>query len=333
MSEPQDTDLQARIAAMERELAELRKRQAAAVESTGEGVAFAGDRNFVNTGSIGGGVQVIHGNVYNGPPTTDPAEALRIYCRVLVAGSRYLPLRGVDVGAADPGAGQKTLNLAHVYIALDTKTSVPVEEKAKRRREDAPAHARGGQDSALPALEAAATNRCLVLLGDPGSGKSTFVMHLAHCLAAHGLEPAGGWLDHLPGWPQPDVVPIVIVLRDFARWYAAQVAEAEAAKKSKPEVAPGLMWAFIGERLDRAEPGIRRRAAAPGAGGRQGAGLVRRAGRDRRPCPSQHGARCRGRVCRPLRPQPPPGDLPHAVLPTERRLAAAQVSHLRAGAL
>ena len=43
-----------------------------------------------------GGVAVggdVHGNVYVGPPTTDPQEALRIYRRVLAATLGHLPLR------------------------------------------------------------------------------------------------------------------------------------------------------------------------------------------------------------------------------------------------
>jgi formylglycine-generating enzyme required for sulfatase activity len=189
---------------------------------------------------------IVRASVYYGAGTTDPAEALRIYRRVLVSGSRFLPLRGVDVGAGDPSAGQKSLSLAHVYIDLDTKTSVPLEEKGKPRRKDAPSLPEEGKSRPLPALEAAAVNQRLVLLGDPGSGKSTFVSHLAHCLAAHGLEPDAGWLAHLPGWPQPEVVPIVIVLRDFARWLAGR-SETEAKVKGKAE--PSVVWEFIGVRL------------------------------------------------------------------------------------
>ena len=248
MSESQDTDLEATIAAMERELAELRRRQAITVENTGPGVAFVGDRNFVKTGPIGGNVQVVHGNVYSGPPTTDPAEALRIYCRALMTGSRYLPLRGVDVGAGDPAAGQQPLNLARVYIALNTKTQVALKEsrteKARRRGDRAEPFGEGGKTRPLPTLEATAVNRRLALLGDPGSGKSTFVGHLAHCLAAHGLQPDAGWLDHLPGWTDADALPVMIVLRDFARWLAVKV-EAEAKVKADPS----LVWEFIASRL------------------------------------------------------------------------------------
>ena len=68
--------------------------------------------------------------------------------------------------------------------------------------------------------------------------------HLAHCLAAHGLQPDAGWLDHLPGWTDVDALPVMIVLRDFARWLAVKVG-AEAKVKAEPS----LVWEFIASRL------------------------------------------------------------------------------------
>ncbi len=61
---PRDADLQARIAAMERELAELRKRQESAVQNTGDGVAFHGSHNLVVSGKVQGDVI----QVYHTPP-------------------------------------------------------------------------------------------------------------------------------------------------------------------------------------------------------------------------------------------------------------------------
>ncbi len=232
------------IAGQVRRAAEALEQRAPRTKRGGDRIKIIGHQNVVVSGKAGRDV-----NINLGTLPTDAAAALASYCRVLIAGSRYLPLRGVDVGAAQPDTGQKALNLAHVYIALDTKTSVPVQKQGKRRSKDASTALEEARTRPLPALEAAATNPHLVLLGDPGSGKSTFVMHLAHCLAAHRVEPDGGWLDHLPGWPQADAVPAVIVLRDFARWYVAKAAEAVVAKKPKPEAAPGLMWDFITERL------------------------------------------------------------------------------------
>ena len=78
----------------------------------------------------------------------------------------------------------------------------------------------------LPALEAAARDRLMVLLGDPGSGKSTFVNYLALCLAGARLEemkeapamPGSDWLAHLaPAWTHGPLLPLQVTLRQFAR--------------------------------------------------------------------------------------------------------------------
>src|SRR4029434_2255679 len=81
----------------------------------------------------------------------------------------------------------------------------------------------------------------VVLLGDPGSGKSTFVTHLALCMATHALEPGKKWLARLTGWPQQeaDLVPVSVVLRDFARWLPPKAKKAE----------PRHLWNFIVDRL------------------------------------------------------------------------------------
>ena len=60
----------------------------------------------------------------------------------------------------------------------------------------------------------------VVLLGDPGSGKSTFINHLALRLATPLAQGQHDASLALPGWPVSHVpwVPIMIVLRDLARW-------------------------------------------------------------------------------------------------------------------
>jgi formylglycine-generating enzyme required for sulfatase activity len=209
----------------------------------GEGASGA----IAQDGSVAagaGGVAVggdVHGNVYVGPEPENLAEALHIYRRVLVQTSGRLPLRGVDVGASDPVGGRQRLGLAQVYVSLDTKTQVPLTEgEKKRRRERVLPEER--ETRPLGALEANIDNRRLVLLGDPGSGKSTFQNHLALCLAAHSLEPQAGWLDHISGWPEgeEDALPIVVIMRDFARWLPEKVTRAE----------PRHLWDFIVSRLE-----------------------------------------------------------------------------------
>jgi hypothetical protein len=202
----------------------------AGIQAKAEGRGAIAQDHSVATGA--GGVAVggdIQGNVYVGPPARDPAEALHIYCRVLVGTGRHLPLRGVDLGASDPSSGQQPLDLAQIYVDLDTKTMVPLAEEDKDHRERRAAF-ETRETRPLRALEATVDNRRLVMLGDPGSGKSTFVNHLSLCLAA-------GWLGRLPGWPEGEagLVPIPVTLRDFARWLPANVQKAE----------PCHLWGFI----------------------------------------------------------------------------------------
>ena len=210
----------------------------AAVEGSGAIAQEGGVAAGAGGVAVGGDMQ---GNIYVGPQPKDPAEALAIYRRVLVSTCRCLPLRGVDVGASDPTSGQQRLDLAQVYVNLDTKTPVPLTEEEKEQRERrAPLGER--ETRPLRVLEATAGNRRLVILGDPGSGKSTFLNHLALCLTTHGLEPEGNWLARLPDWPkeEAEVIPIPVVLRDFGRWLPDDTQKAE----------PRHLWDFVVSRLE-----------------------------------------------------------------------------------
>ena len=67
----------------------------------------------------------------------------------------------------------------------------------------------------LTAIEAVAKHRDLVLLGDPGSGKSTFVDYLTYILAGAQLEEEPGWRNMLDHQFDEPLFPIRIVIR---RW-------------------------------------------------------------------------------------------------------------------
>jgi len=86
------------------------------------------------------------------------------------------------------------------------------------------------------ALEALAANHRLVLLGDPGGGKSTFVNHLAYLCAGARLGEESGWLaaqDNL--FPAP-LLPLRVIVR---RWSSSLTA------KDKP--GPELVYAGLME--------------------------------------------------------------------------------------
>ncbi len=90
------------------------------------------------------------------------------------------------------------LRLEQVYIALNTTAQRhwPVSaEKAPRKI------GREGENALearpLSALRAVMEARRAVLLGDPGSGKSTLVQHLCLCLAGARRDPHSDWPKHL----------------------------------------------------------------------------------------------------------------------------------------
>lgn len=70
------------------------------------------------------------------------------------------------------------------------------------------------------ATEAVQQAEHLVLLGDPGGGKSTFLRHLAWALAERGLDHIGEETA-LVGWAQEQrLLPIVLPLRKLSGWIA-----------------------------------------------------------------------------------------------------------------
>ncbi|MGE3536030.1 MAG: SUMF1/EgtB/PvdO family nonheme iron enzyme [Candidatus Tectimicrobiota bacterium] len=251
-------DLSAQIETLRRELARLEAQHSAGLAQPGSGAvaqdgSVAGGERAVAAGA--GGVAIgdsvrnsmivtgsleVRGDVYLGQPSRDAEEALTIYRRVLLASTYQMSLRGLDVRASDATSTQQHFDLAQVYVELQTTTQVPVQEERQaqgQHRERAAAQ----EMRPLGALEAVQQQRLTVLLGDPGSGKSTFLTHLGLCLAAHGLEPHGPWLARLNGWPatEAQVMPVSVVLRDFARWLPAGVRQAEAFH----------LWQFMTARL------------------------------------------------------------------------------------
>jgi len=244
--------LEASLGLMPREqieplLASYREKQRALQSEFDTTADPAGDRSVQIDGSVTGSVIVAgNGNTVVTQPSPEPLdldgdEALAIYRHVLISSCQQLPLRGMDVDASDPTGGQRPLDLAQVYVELDTTTQVPLEEGAKRERRMGLGPSGERETRPLAALEAAAKHDRLVVLGDPGSGKSTFLRHLSLCLAAQAEDPQGEWLARLPGWPAgaAHVVPICVVLRDFAR-------QAPTDEEAKPK----HLWDFIATTLD-----------------------------------------------------------------------------------
>ncbi|HEY3230261.1 MAG TPA: NACHT domain-containing protein [Roseiflexaceae bacterium] len=125
--------------------------------------------------------------IYGRDPREDERRQLVWYLQTLAAKLYRLPLRGLDE-RLDRGDG---LALPRVYVALATT--------AKRL-----------------AVQAVEAHPHLILLGEPGSGKSTFLRHLAWALAQCVLDPERGQALLSDNDQRRVQLPIVLPLRTLA---------------------------------------------------------------------------------------------------------------------
>ena len=120
----------------------------------------------------------------------------------------------VERDYADPEQGQ-AIGLAEVYTALDTTELERVEREEELRH--FLAQVERGEARRIPAQELVNRESRLVILGDPGSGKSTFVNHLAYALAQANLAPdPAPWLARIAPWDHGPLLPVRVELRALA---------------------------------------------------------------------------------------------------------------------
>jgi hypothetical protein len=197
-------------------LLEKRERFEALLEGSGavaqgERATTAGERGIAVQGDIEGHAVTGDGVTIHPDPAQSAAKrARRRYLERVHQQCNVLPLAAMG---GEEGVGDE-VSLDQVYVDLDTKTRVPLTEEEKAAREDDVSMSMRGEDREsrpLTALEAASEERRLALLGNPGSGKSTFVRQLAARTAqAHlaGEVP-------FPGWER-GLVPVLVTLRELA---------------------------------------------------------------------------------------------------------------------
>ncbi|MEM1126202.1 MAG: SUMF1/EgtB/PvdO family nonheme iron enzyme [Bacteroidota bacterium] len=179
-------------------------------------------------------------------------EWLKTYLGALIRESQHLALGGIDPEASDMGrgaAGKPPMRLDRVYVELRVQIapSQGVASKTGLRDTRALLDARRGSADAredITARGAVATSTRLVLLGDPGSGKSTVLRHIALELARYHVGPQReaetipeAWQE----WGAP--IPLYIVLRDLD--LPAEPSRAEA----------GDLWNCLEAILKRKVPG------------------------------------------------------------------------------
>ncbi|HEY4688234.1 MAG TPA: SUMF1/EgtB/PvdO family nonheme iron enzyme [Anaerolineae bacterium] len=156
------------------------------------------------------------------------------YCDAIVQQHRYLNLQGVG---ADPNL---RVELESVYVSLKTN------ERSASDRDETNRAARRAFDPerALTAMQMAIRKERLVLVGDPGSGKSTFLSHLALRFAEAWDKDQKSILKKVFDWGLGLRVPIYVPLRSFNAALGAR-SQAEAA-----EYPAALLFDYVMRQLD-----------------------------------------------------------------------------------
>ncbi len=143
-------------------------------------------------------------------------EAKTAYLSALIDDFRPLSLAGMDMQSGDTNP---RLKLEDIYISLNTTTQVEKEKTAKKgkKKDHAELLTQLGREeskplTALDALSQSPESR-MVLLGAPGTGKSTFVRYLSLRMARQINNSSEKPLENWRGTP---LLPVAISLGRFA---------------------------------------------------------------------------------------------------------------------
>lgn len=188
-----------------------------------------------NSGIANSGWMFIEQYVAGGPGELSAetlAGEVEAYLRWLRERYEHIALRGIERSG---GAKVVQLPLATAYVPLRARPQAepgadPMPEAKTRHRalkkrtlllDDADAAGEDHQDRDVSLNQLLSLGTRLAVIGGPGSGKTTVLLHMAWALAAslldHSAEPARSRLG-LPGEPATWPLPIFVPLASFARY-------------------------------------------------------------------------------------------------------------------
>lgn len=166
---------------------------------------------------------------------------LEVYRRLVAARTANLQLRLIG------SVGASSASSAGFYIDPETDLNAPesivaAALKAARRGERKPfppphdgsreMEPDAGNPRPIRALEAAILRRSQVLLGAPGSGKTSILSFIANALATGNIQGLGGW----PA-AERNYLPIFVFLGDYAAWISTH--------RGAQQAGASLLWDFI----------------------------------------------------------------------------------------
>ncbi len=157
------------------------------------------------------------------------------------------PLRLTDITKSAARSDQQPLGLKNVYVDLNLDFRVPANLSLAQYYSQLETHRPRERDEPLtrsdqrpvPALEALAYHPQLVLLGKPGSGKTTLSSYLALNLAEAGLGDEVALRRLGSNWTHTSILPVRVILRKFAATLSPGLKQGRAVQ----------LWQFIAAEL------------------------------------------------------------------------------------